>query len=97
MLDFKKQGKKNVVSAGYPAVEKLIDSENFDEINKVFEVAYTSLDEIYRKKRGLKKGKDAKKAMKAIEHVVDLFKELLEIKYRLQEMLEEAGKGKKKK
>lgn len=97
MLDFKNKNNKSVLSAGYPAVEKLIDSENFDEINKVFEAAYSSLNDIYRKKRGLKKGKDAKKAMKAIEHVVDLFKELLEIKYRLQKMLEEAGKGKKKK
>ena len=97
MLELKKKGKETVLSAGYPAVEKLIDSEDFKETNKVFETAYTELDELNRKKRGLKKGRDAKKAMKAIEHVVDLFKELLEIKYRLQEMMDKSGKGKKKK
>ena len=93
----KQKGDKKVLSAGYPAVEKLVDSEEFAEINKAFEVAYTALDEINRKKRGLKKGRDAKKAMKAIEHAVDLFKELLEIKYRLQDMFDQAGKRKKKK
>jgi hypothetical protein len=97
MLEMRKKGKKDVLSAGYPAVERLIDSEDFDKTNKTFEEAYVILDEINRKKRGLKKGRDAKKAMKAIEHVVDLFKELLEIKYRFQEMLDQTGKGKKKK
>ena len=91
------KGGKQVVSAGYPAVEKLIESEDFIEINKVFEKAYAELEELGKKKRGLKKGRDAKKAMLAIEHVMDLFKELLEIKYRLQEMLAQAEKGKKKK
>lgn len=97
MLEFTKRQGETVLSAGYPAVEKLIDTENFGEVNKAFEKAYKELDEINRKKKGLKKGRDAKKAMKAIEHVVDLFKELLEIKYRLQEMMDQAGKGKKKK
>lgn len=97
MLEIVEREGKKVFSAGYPAVEKLIDSENFDQINKVFEAAYQRLGEIDRKKKGLKKGRDAKKAMQAIEHVMGLFKELLEIKYRLQEMLDQAAKGKKKK
>ena len=97
MLEFSEREGKRVLSAGYPAVEKLIDSENFDDINKAFEDAYQELDLLSRKKRGLKKGRDARKAMKAIEHVVDLFKELLEIKYSLQEMLEKAQVKRKRK
>lgn len=96
MLETVERDGKMVLSAGYPAVERLIDSEEFDEINTTFEIAYARLEGIDKKKRGLKKGRDAKKAMLAIEHVMDLFKELLEIKYRLQEMLDQTAKGKKK-
>lgn len=96
MLEMVEKNGKKVLSAGYPAVEKLIDSEDFTQINKAFEEAYAKLGEINRKKKGLKKGRDAQKAMQAIEHVMDLFKELLEVKYRLQEMLEQAAKNKKK-
>ena len=97
MLETRKEGDKNILSAGYPAVEKLIDTEEFDHINKVFESTYSEMDEISRKKRGLKKGRDAQKAMKAIEQVVDLFKELLEVKYKIQDMLNEPSTGKKRK
>lgn len=96
MIETVERDGKRTLSAGYPAVEKLIDSEEFSQINRVFEAAYAELEAINRKKRGLKKGRDAKKAMRAIEHIMDLFKELLEIKYRLQEMLNQAAKGKKK-
>lgn len=71
-------------SAGYPEIEALLDSENFDELNKVFVEAHDTLDEISRKKRGLKKGKDAKKIMTALEMTMELFRELLSIKYTLQ-------------
>lgn len=97
MFDTVEKNGKKVLSAGYPAVEALIDSENFDNINRAFEKAYLELDTINRKKRGLKKGRDAKKAMKAIEHVVDLFKELLSIKYRLQEVMKQPSTGRKRK
>lgn len=89
-----KDGKK-VLSAGYHAVEKLIDSEDFTNVNRVFETAYSELEDIARKKRGLKRSRDAKKAMKAIEQVMDLFKELLQIKYQIQTMIERASSGKK--
>lgn len=96
MLETTKREGKNVLSAGYPAVERLIDSEDFDRVNAIFEGAYKELQGISRKKKGLKRSREAKKAMLAIEHVMDLFKELLEIKYQLQKMLAEAAKGKKK-
>ena len=73
-------------SMGYPRVEKLIDTEDFTEINEAFEGAYGQLAELERHKKGLKKGRDAKKVMRAMELVMDLFRELLAIKYQLQEM-----------
>ncbi len=73
--------------AGYPAVERLIDTEQFDEINAAFEGAYAELQEGIKRKRGLKTQKEAKKAMKALELTLDLFRELLAIKYRLQEQI----------
>lgn len=73
-------------TAGYPEVERLIETEDFAEVNEKFKEAYEKLDVIARHKRGLKKSRDAKKAMKAMELVMDLFRELLTIKYRLQEI-----------
>jgi hypothetical protein len=87
MLEQKKTAKGVEVSAGYPLIERLIDTENFDGVNSAFEGAYNSLMEQARTKRGLKKSRDAKKAMYAIELVMSLFKELLEIKYKIQQML----------
>ena len=82
---------------GYPEVEKLIDSEDFDPVNETFEKAYSELSAIHGKKKGLKKSRDAKRGIQAIEHVADLFKELLEIKYELAELLERARVNQKKK
>jgi hypothetical protein len=78
--------------AGYPAVERLIDTEDFDELNETFEMAYEELFEISKKRKGLKTRRDAKKAMKALELTLDLFRELLAIKYKLQEEAEKAQK-----
>ncbi len=75
-----------VLSAGYPAVEELIDSEQFEPLNQVFTTAYEQLDQLAKAKGGLKTRKEAKKAMKSIEVVMDLLRELLAIKYRLQEL-----------
>lgn len=79
-------------SMGYPRVEQLIDSEDFAEINEAFEGVYAKLAEIDRQKKGLKKGREAKKAMKSMELVMDLFRELLAIKYQLQEMQQQEEK-----
>jgi predicted phage gp36 major capsid-like protein len=73
-------------TAGYPEIERLVDTEDFDDVNEKFQKAYDSLEEIARQKRGLKKSREAKKAMAAIELTMDLFRELLTIKYRLQEI-----------
>lgn len=71
--------------SGYPAVEKLIDTEDFDAINLAFELAYNQLADICRCKKGVKTQRDAKRAMRAMELTMDLLRELLAIKYRIQE------------
>ncbi len=74
-------------TAGYPEIERLIETEDFSEVNVKFKEAYDKLDEIAKHKRGLKKSREAKKAMKSLDLVMDLFRELLTIKYRLQEIV----------
>lgn len=71
--------------AGYPNVEKLIDTEDFDAINLAFENAYAELYEVSRHKKGFRAKSDTKKVMRAMELTMDLLRELLAIKYRLQE------------
>ncbi len=78
-------------SYGYPAVEALIDSENFEPINQSFAKAYGALNDVVKKKKGMKTVAEAKQAMRAIDRVVELFKELLSIKY---ELLREQGEKK---
>ncbi|MBI4212513.1 MAG: hypothetical protein HY540_07745 [Deltaproteobacteria bacterium] len=68
----------------------MIDSEDFDDVNRVFTAAHDDLSELHRKKKGLGKSRDAKKAMKAIELTMALFRELLGIKYNLQNQLKKA-------
>ena len=82
--------------AGYPEVEKLIDTENFEEVNDAFETAYNELDEISRKRGGFGKSRDAKRAMKALELVMDLMRNLLSLKYKLQENAENQAKKNQK-
>ncbi len=81
------------LSAGYPRIEKLVETEDFDEINKSFAKAHDDLEEIAKAKQGLGKGKSAKKAMKAYELTSELFKELLSLKYQMIENMK--GKNSK--
>ncbi len=82
------------LTAGYPLIEKLIETENFDRVNSDFTKAYDELQKISKSKSGLGKGKAAKKAMQALQLTMDLFKELLRLKYQMLEVLEK-GQGKK--
>lgn len=69
----------------YPTIEALIESESFDSINAAFERAYTELEALASKKSGLKKGRDAEKVMAAIDEVMGLLKELLQLKFQMKE------------
>jgi len=75
-------------TTGYPRIEKLIDSEDFEAVNKSFATCYGELEKVARQKAGLGKAKQAKKAMRAYELVMELFKELLKLKYQLIESLQ---------
>lgn len=77
---------------GYPHVEKLIDSEDFDRVNADFKKAYNELERQASDKGGMKTRKESKKGMHAIEKVSELLKELLQIKYRLKEEIKGIGK-----
>lgn len=79
-------------SLGYPFVEKLIDSEDFDNVNRAFKEAYENLEKIAKEKGGVKKSGEAKKAMRALEKCSELLKELLQLKYRLQDELKKQAK-----
>lgn len=81
-------------TTNYPAVEALIESEAFAPVNEAFGNAYKQLEQISEKKKGLKKGRDAQRAMIGIDRVMTLFKELLGIKYQLKEN-KEPTKGRK--
>lgn len=72
------------VIAQFPEIERLIESEDFDRINKSFTAAYEELERQTKSAGGLGKSRDAKKAMKALERVMDLLRELLKMKYQIQ-------------
>lgn len=93
LLSFQLMAEATPKTVGYPNIEKLIDSEDFESVNKEFEKAYKELEKIAAEKKGIKAQKEAKKGMVALEKVMELLKELLQIKYRLQE---EADKQLKK-
>lgn len=82
---------------GYPQIEKLLDSEDFNRLNKSFGEAYHRLEVIQGDvSAGLKKQKAAGRALKAYELTTDLIKELLNIKYHLHKLRRDAA-GKQKK
>ena len=70
----------------YPAIEELVEKEDFAHVNKSFAAAYEELETL-AKSGGLKKGKEARQAMKALERTMDLLAELLKLRYELAEQL----------
>jgi hypothetical protein len=81
---------KTYGESGYPAIEKLIDTEEFDVLNAAFEDAYMQLQEVSSRKKGFKTQREAAKVMKTLELTLDLLRELLALKYRLQETSSES-------
>jgi len=75
----------------YPAIEALVQSEDFKDLNKNYEAAYNELEKV-AKQKGMGKTSEAKKAMKALERVSDLLNYLLKLKLEfLQAQGEQAG------
>lgn len=78
-------------SLGYQMIERLLENEDFTALNKSFADAYQRLEKLMAdREAGLKKQKDARKAMRAYELTTDLIKELLKVKYQL--LKSKAGK-----
>lgn len=91
IVDYRKAG------MGYPHIENLLETEDFDEINKSFAAAYEKLELILKDRSGgLKKQKSARTAMKAYELTTELINELLQIKHQLIKMRREELKKQKK-
>lgn len=83
--------REEALTSGYPRIEKLVETEDFDAVNKSFAVAFEELQKIAKQKSGLGKGKSAKKAMRAYELATELFKELLKIKYQMLDAIKKEG------
>lgn len=68
------------VAAQFPEIEKMLETEDFDRINKDFTAAYEGLEKLSKGPGGIgkaSKAQEARKAMRAIERVMDLLRELL--------------------
>lgn len=85
-MNAKKTLAKQTDSLGYPLIEELLESENFERVNKSFGDAFGRLQTIFTNSAsGLKKQKEARKAMEAFELTTELIRELLSLKYQILE------------
>lgn len=86
IMSVKNGAAKKPDSLGYPLVEELLENENFESVNKSFSGAFGKLQKIFTDAAsGLKKQKEARKAMEAYELTTELIRELLKLKYQLLE------------
>ena len=81
---------------GFPLIENLIETENFDDLNKSFLDAYSKLEGISKNDKNATRRKQAKKAMKCYEKTMDLLRELLGVKEQMIKQLQEQQKKDKK-
>lgn len=65
---------------GYPAIEGLVASGDFREINTSFKEMHDKLEHMMKESRGFGKAVGAKKAIRSLELTVDLLRHLLQIK-----------------
>ncbi len=79
----------------FPEIERLIQTEEFETVNKGFSTIYDSLEKIAKGRGGMGKTRDARKAMKSIERVMDLIRDLLKLKYQLNQTGVAPPQGKK--
>jgi hypothetical protein len=80
----------------YPEIEKLLESEDFEQLNSHYATAYEQLEQV-AKQKGMGKARDAKKAMKALERVADLMNYLLRLKYEFLQAQQAGDKKPQKK
>lgn len=63
----------------FPTIEKILKNPQ-EDFNKRFEGVHEALDKLSRTASGMNKKKEARKAMKAIEKTLDLFRDLFRMK-----------------
>ena len=71
----------------YPAVERLVATEDFARINKDFTSTYKELEKM-SPEGGMGKASKARKAMAALERTMELLRDILKLKYRLAQLHE---------
>ena len=72
-----------IIATQFPEIDHLLQTEDFDRINKSFAEAYDTMEKLSKSRGGLGKSRDARKVMRAIERVTDLLKDLLKLKYQM--------------
>lgn len=71
---------------GYPMMEKLLETEDFNRINESMSRGYEQLEKMLSQKTGgLGKQKNLRKALKAYDLTIALLRELLKKKYEMIE------------
>lgn len=82
----REQKKQENQSLGYPLIEEMLETEDFKRVNQSFSASFQKLERIFHDHAsGIKKQKEARKAMEAYEYTVELVKELLKLKYQVEE------------
>lgn len=82
---------------GYPIIEKLIETEDFNKVNKTMSACYDTLERMLKNKTaGLQKKKHIRQAIKAYDLTIDLIRDLLKIKYEIMQRAQKEAKGHKK-
>jgi len=68
----------------FPALERLMETEEFDDLNRTFIEAYDTLEKIYLAKASVKvdaeKKKSARKIMRSLELTMNLLRDFLQVK-----------------
>lgn len=84
----------DVFSLQFPEIEHLLESSDLEKVNKSFAPSYEALEKLARGGKGIGKTRDARKAMKAIEITLDLFREFFRLKQQGKgSSTESAGTG----
>lgn len=68
----------------FPALERLMETEEFDDLNRTFIEAYDTLEKISLAKNatksGIEKKRSARKIMRALELTMNLLRDFLQVK-----------------
>lgn len=78
---------------GYPAIEALLDTEDFAAVEASFTSCYETLERLLKDASGVKKSGQIHKILKTYELTVDLLKHLIKTKYEMAARLKGRSPG----